>query len=126
MHIGETLYVASRQEWRRWLAKHHQDKKGIWLIIYKKSAGKQGIVLEEAVEEALCYGWIDSQLQPIDAEKYALRFSPRRPSGHWAKSNRKRALKLLRAGKMTKGGMAVLPPELVKAWKSGKKPEEKK
>jgi uncharacterized protein YdeI (YjbR/CyaY-like superfamily) len=116
MEIGETLTLNSRQEWRAWLAEHHQDKQEIWLIIYKSSSGKREFPLSHAVEEALCFGWVDSQLKPIDALSYALRFSPRRKNSHWADSNKRRTLRLLREGKMTSAGMAVLPPEVISAW----------
>lgn len=114
MEIGETLYVVTRQEWRKWLGKHHKDKAEIWLVFYKKASGKPGIAYEDAVAEAICYGWVDSQERSIDAEKYALRFTPRRKDSNWVESNRVRALKMIRAGKMTKAGLAVLPPELIK------------
>jgi len=114
MEIGEKLHLNSRQEWRAWLAEHHQDKQEIWLILYKSSSGKREFPLGHAVEEALCYGWVDSTLKPIAAASYALRFSPRRKKSHWADSNRARALSLLREGRMTAAGMAVLPPEVIR------------
>jgi len=121
MEIGEKLYVNSRTEWRAWLGEHHQDKREIWLVlyksIYKSSSGKRDFSLDDAVEEALCFGWIDSTLKPIDPSSYALRFSPRRAKSPWADSNRARAIRLLREGKMTPAGLAVLPPEVLSAWK---------
>jgi len=122
MEIGELLHLNSRQEWRAWLAEHHQDKQEIWLMIYKSSSGKREFPLSHAVEEALCYGWIDSTLKPIDPSSYALRFSPRRKNSHWAESNWERALRLLRDGKMTPSGMAVLPPEVIAAWEEEDSP----
>lgn len=116
MDTGEQLNLNSRGQWRAWLAKHHQDKQEIWLILYKSSSGKRELSLSHAVEEALCFGWIDSTLKPIDASRYALRFSPRRKKSYWANSNRTRALRLLREGKMTPAGMALLPPEVISAW----------
>ncbi|MBI2845391.1 MAG: hypothetical protein HYX86_02470 [Chloroflexi bacterium] len=116
MEIGETLYVLTRQDWRKWLAKHHKDKEEIWLFIKKQSSKKTGPSLEEAVEEAICYGWIDSQQKSIDQEKYALRFTPRRKDSNWVESNQARARKMIAAGKMTKAGVALLPPELIKIW----------
>src|SRR5438309_102082 len=71
MEIGETLLVTSRQEWRDWLAQHHTDRREIWLVYYKKGAGKTGISYEESVEEALCFGWIDGAIKGIDGETYA-------------------------------------------------------
>jgi len=116
MDIGERLQVSTRDEWRAWLAEHHQDKPEIWLVIFKSSSGRRDFPLSHAVEEALCFGWIDSTLKPIDASSYALRFSPRRMNSFWADSNRARALRLLREGKMTPAGMALLPSEVIRAW----------
>lgn len=116
MEIGETLHLGRREEWRAWLAEHHQNKAEIWLVLYKSSSGKRDFPLSHAVEEALCFGWIDSYLKPIDASSYALRFSPRRSKSRWADSNRRRALFLLRQGKMTPAGIAVLPPDIIHAW----------
>ena len=112
MEIGETLLVTSRQEWRAWLAQHHADRKEIWLIYYKKTSGKTGISYEESVEEALCFGWIDGANKGIDAETYAGRFTPRRPKSPWSASNRTRVAHLLREGRMTEAGLAVLPDDL--------------
>ena len=112
MEIGETLLVTSRQEWRAWLAQHNADCKEIWLIYYKKTSGKTGISYEESVEEALCFGWIDGANKGIDAETYAGRFTPRRPKSLWSASNRTRVAHLLREGRMTEAGLAVLPDDL--------------
>ena len=78
MEIGETLYVTTSDEFRKWLLQNHQTKKEIWLIQYKKATKKPSINYVEAVEEALCFGWIDGLEKSMDAERYALRFSPRR------------------------------------------------
>jgi uncharacterized protein YdeI (YjbR/CyaY-like superfamily) len=112
MEIGETLLVHSAQEWRAWLAQHHQDKKEIWLIYYKKISGRTGISYEESVEEALCFGWIDGTNKGIDKDTYAGRFTPRRAKSPWSESNRERVARLLRDGKMTEAGVAVLPLDL--------------
>src|SRR2546430_15870037 len=80
MNVGKTLYAKNRREWRAWLSRHHRTAPEIWLIYYKKQSGKPRIPYNHAVEEALCYGWIDSLLKPIDADRYAQRFSPRRPT----------------------------------------------
>lgn len=113
MEIGETLYVTTRAAWRKWLAKHHRDKKDIWLIYCKKSSRKASISYDAAVEEALCYGWIDGQIRSMNVEKYAGRFSPRRPGSEWSKSNKARALMLLQVKKVTPAGRAVLPPDVL-------------
>lgn len=112
MEIGETLLVTTRHEWREWLEKHHRDYKEIWLIYYKKTSGKPGISYEESVEEALCFGWIDGAIKGIDQETYAGRFTPRRPKSPWSNSNRERVARLLREGRMTQAGLAILPDEL--------------
>lgn len=124
MDIGEQLHLSSREQWRAWLVEHHQVKQEIWLVLTKSTSGKREFALSHAVEEALCFGWIDSTLKPIDASSYALRFSPRRKKSYWAASNRARALRLLREGKMTPAGMALLPPEVISVWEEENHPEE--
>jgi uncharacterized protein YdeI (YjbR/CyaY-like superfamily) len=112
MEIGETLYVTNRQNFRRWLEENHKSKKEIWLIQYKKAAQKPSINYVEAVEEALCFGWIDSTEKSMDIERYATRFSPRRPKSNWTDTNKERARKLIAEGKMTEAGFASLPADL--------------
>ncbi|HYB01289.1 MAG TPA: hypothetical protein VED37_13815 [Ktedonobacteraceae bacterium] len=112
MEVGETLLVTSRNEWREWLAQHYDEYKEIWLIYYKKTSGKTGINYEESVEEALCFGWIDGAIKGIDKETYAGRFTPRRAKSPWSDSNRERVARLLRDGRMTEAGLAVLPSDL--------------
>ena len=112
MEIGETLLVTSRHEWREWLAQHPREYKEIWLIYFKKNSGKTGITYEESVEEALCFGWIDGAIKGIDQETYAGRFTPRLPKSPWSDSNRERVVRLLRDGRMTQAGLAVLPADL--------------
>lgn len=112
MDIGETLLVTSRQEWHAWLTQHHASHKEIWLVYYKKTSAKIGISYEEAVEEALCFGWIDGAIKGIDAETYAGRFTPRRPKSPWSESNRSRVARLLQEGRVTEAGLAVLPADL--------------
>jgi uncharacterized protein YdeI (YjbR/CyaY-like superfamily) len=115
MKTGETLTVTTREEWRRWLAEHHQSKGEIWLVFYYKRTGKPTIPYNDAVEEAICYGWIDSQQNRMDEERFVRRFSPRRKRSHWSKSNKERALRMLRAGRMAEAGMALLPDDLLAA-----------
>src|SRR5687768_1000577 len=112
MEIGETLYVTTRDDFRKWLVKNHQTRKEIWLIQYKKATKKPSIDYVEAVEEALCFGWIDSTQKSMDAERYATRFSPRRPKSNWTETNKERARRLIAEGKMTEAGFATLPSEL--------------
>ena len=94
--------------------RNHSVKKEIWLIIYKKVSGKKGIPYEEAVEEALCWGWIDGQMKSLDVDRYSNRFSPRRRKSQWSDSNITRVKGLIAAGRMTKAGLAVIPPNLLK------------
>ena len=77
MEIGKTLYVANRKGWREWLAKNHAKEKEIWLVYYRRETGQPRIPYNDAVEEALCYGWIDSTQKKLDGERFAQRFSPR-------------------------------------------------
>jgi uncharacterized protein YdeI (YjbR/CyaY-like superfamily) len=111
MDIGTKLYADSADEWRRWLDAHSATERDIWLVFFKKGTGKHGVPYEQAVEEALCFGWIDGQMKGIDAESYALRFSHRRKRGAWSNTNRKLARELIREGRMTPRGMAVLPAD---------------
>ncbi len=112
MEIGETLYVTTGEQFRRWLEQNHKARKEIWLIQYKKAAKKPSINYVEAVEEALCFGWIDGTQKSMDSERYALRFSPRRPKSNWTDTNKERARRLIAEGKMTEAGFAALPSDL--------------
>ncbi|MGB3340039.1 MAG: YdeI/OmpD-associated family protein [bacterium] len=104
LNIGETLYVTNRKDWRKWLGKNHKIKNEIWLIYYKKHTKKPRIPYDDAVEEALCYGWIDSIIKRIDDEKYVQKYTPRRFGSKWSKLNIERAKKMIRQKKMTKTG----------------------
>lgn len=108
MNVGKTLYAKNRREWRAWLAKHHRAAPEIWLIYYKKESGKPRIPYNHAVEEALCYGWIDSILKPIDEHKYAQRYSPRKKTSKLSDMNRERVRRLMKAGRMTKAGLVAI------------------
>ncbi|MEW6403595.1 MAG: hypothetical protein AB1649_17505 [Chloroflexota bacterium] len=112
MEIGETIYVTTRDEFRKWLEKNHKAKREIWLIRYKKASKKPTIDYVEAVEEGLCFGWIDGLEKSMDAERYALRFSPRRPKSNWTETNKERARRMIAAGKMTDAGRATLPEDV--------------
>lgn len=98
----------NRAEWRAWLDKYHAQEDEIWLIYYKKHCGKKSIQYEEAVEEALCYGWIDSQVRRLDDARYMQRYTPRRPKGNWSKSNKQRVQRLIKNGRMTRAGLVVI------------------
>jgi uncharacterized protein YdeI (YjbR/CyaY-like superfamily) len=112
MEIGETLYVTNRDDFRRWLIQNHQTKKEIWLIQYKKATKKPSINYVVAVEEAICFGWIDGLEKSMDAERYALRFSPRRPKSNWTNTNKDRARRMISEGRMTPAGRTTLPADV--------------
>ena len=106
MEITKTLYITTRAKWRKWLEKNHNTEKEIWLIYYKKHTGKPRIPYDDAVEEALCFGWIDSIIKRLDDEKYVQKFTPRKGKSKWSELNMKRAKKMIREGRMTKAGLA--------------------
>ncbi len=97
---------ASRAEWRAWLAENHAASTGVWLVYPKKASGLPGPSYEEAVEEALCFGWIDSRVRPLDGRRRLQWFSPRRPGSIWSAPNKARVARLLAAGRMAPAGLA--------------------
>jgi uncharacterized protein YdeI (YjbR/CyaY-like superfamily) len=99
------LYVKSSREWREWLVKNHDKSQGVWLIYYKKESGKQSLTYEPSVEEALCYGWVDSIIRRIDNEKYARKFTPRKDESNWSELNKNRVQKLIKEGRMAGPGL---------------------
>lgn len=109
MQITETLYVTNRAAWRQWLTEHHATAKEIWLVFYKTSSGKLSLLYLQAVEEALCFGWIDGIAKKLDQERVVQRFTPRRPKSNWTELNKERARRLIARGQMTEAGRAVLP-----------------
>ena len=108
MKVGTTLHVTDRKAWRRWLARNHRTADEIWLVFYRKDSGRPRIPYDDAVEEALCYGWIDSIVKRLDGRRFAQRFSPRRPGSNLSEMNRERIRRLVAAGKMTRAGLAAV------------------
>jgi uncharacterized protein YdeI (YjbR/CyaY-like superfamily) len=108
MKLGKTLYVSTRAAWRSWLSKHHATDKEIWLVYYRKDTGRPRISYNDAVEEALCFGWIDSTAKTVDARRFAQRFSPRKPRSNLSEMNRERIRRLLARKKMTAAGLAAV------------------
>jgi len=108
MKITEKLHVTNRDDWRAWLRKNHDTEKEVWLIHYKRHTGKPRIPYDDAVEEALCFGWIDSLVKKIDDEKFARKFTPRKDKSKWSEANKKRATKMIKEGKMKKAGLAKI------------------
>lgn len=98
----------SRDAWRTWLEKHHDSSAEVWLVFYKRHTGKPTLSYSDAVEEAICFGWIDGIRKRIDAERYTHRFTPRRPASNWSEANRKRAARLTKAGLMTPAGRKAI------------------
>jgi len=108
MKISKTLYIRNRKQWRSWLSKNYDNKNEIWLIYYRKSAGKPRIPYNDAVEEALCFGWIDSIIKHLDDERFVQRFSPRLPKSQLSEMNKERIRRLIRNKKMTKAGLNAI------------------
>ena len=105
---GRPIHFATAEEWRAWLEGNHSSTEDVWLMIYKKQAGTPSVTLQEAMQEAICFGWIDSQMQPIDGERYALRFTPRRKTSNWSERNKGWAAQLIEEGRMTEAGLAKI------------------
>ena len=100
MDVTKTLYVTNRDDWRNWLEEHYRNEKEIWLVYYRKQAGKPRIPYNDAVEEALCFGWIDSITKNLDQERYVQRFTPRKPQSKFSQTNKERLKKLIEQGKV--------------------------
>ena len=125
MQITNTLYITDREEWRAWLAEHHATEPDVWLVYYRKESGKLRLAYNDAVDEALCFGWIDSTYKDIDEEKFAQRFSPRNPRSPFSPMNKERARRLIEQGRMTQAGLdklgdslddnAEVPPDILAA-----------
>ncbi|MBI3815352.1 MAG: YdeI/OmpD-associated family protein [Nitrospinae bacterium] len=130
MKLGKTLYITERKEWRKWLIRHHDTEKEIWLVYYKKDSGKPSLLYNDAVDEALCFGWIDSMIKKIDGESRAQRFTPRRPKSQFSEMNKERVRRLIKEGKMTPAGLIAagdisiekfdISSDILKALKSDK------
>jgi len=139
------LYIADRDKWREWLSENHATKAGIWLVFYKKETSRPTITYEAAVEEAICFGWIDSILKKFDDARYTRKFTPRSDKSKWSPLNKKRANKMIRQGLMAEVGLAKIkaakktglwdkdprpqisvdvPPEFAKALALNKKAKE--
>jgi uncharacterized protein YdeI (YjbR/CyaY-like superfamily) len=117
--ITEVFYAPGRRAWRAWLSRNHRRASDVWLVYYKKGSGKPRIPYNDAVEEALCYGWIDSTLKTLDHQRFAQRFSPRRPGSALSETNKERVRRLIRSWKMTRAGLKSIARHLV-AGKDGR------
>jgi uncharacterized protein YdeI (YjbR/CyaY-like superfamily) len=127
---AELLYVTNGREWRDWLKRHYKSEKEVWLVYYKKHTGEPRIPYNDAVEEALCFGWIDSTVKSVDEDRYAQRFSLRNPKSPYSQANKERLRWLVKQGKVVDGVLATLgslvedqfetPPDILKAIKANK------
>jgi uncharacterized protein YdeI (YjbR/CyaY-like superfamily) len=100
------ICLTTRRDWRDWLSRNHNKESGLWLVFFKKHTGKPTLEYDEAVEEALCFGWIDSIIKKLDDEKYARKFTPRKTNSRWSKLNKLRVNRMIEQGHMTKFGLA--------------------
>ena len=122
--IGPTLEVATAEEWRAWLAEHHASEREIWLVYYKQHTGRPSVDYGVSVEEALCFGWVDNQVRRIDDDRFARKFTHRKPKSKWSSSNKKRVEKLIREGRMTPFGQRrVDEAKSSGAWDAPDRPE---
>ena len=139
-----SVHPKSRAEWRKWLEKNHARTEGVWFISYKKETGKPRVTYEESVEEALCFGWIDSKGNKLDDERSMLWFAPRKVKSNWSKPNKERVERLIKQGLMTPAGLEKIdlakkngtwtaldgvenleiPPDLAKAFSKNKTSKE--
>ena len=103
----KTVFFTSREKFRAWLEKHHADRTELWIGFYKKTSGRRSVSYDEAVEEALCFGWIDGVRQRVDDASYRQRFSPRTPKSYWSAINVKRAAELIKEKRMAPAGLRV-------------------
>jgi uncharacterized protein YdeI (YjbR/CyaY-like superfamily) len=105
----KTVRAKNRDEWRKWLVEHHEAEREIWLVYAKKHTGIASVRYDEAVEEALCFGWIDTTVRSIDAIYYAQRYTPRRADSVWSALNLQRVERMLESGRMLPAGLAKVP-----------------
>lgn len=106
--FAETFFARDRAAWRAWLAAHHADRRELWLLLAKKHTGEASATYDEAVEEALCFGWIDGKTARYDDRRQAIRFTPRKPKSMWSETNKARVKKLVAEGRMTEAGLALV------------------
>lgn len=110
--VGETLTIETRDEWRSWLEQHHQSAREVWLLNYRKGSGKCSLDYGAALDEAMCFGWIDGVATNIDADSFAIHFTRRDKTGSWPSAQRKRLARLVASGRVTHAGMAVAPADI--------------
>ncbi|MCT4640340.1 MAG: YdeI/OmpD-associated family protein [Bacteroidales bacterium] len=104
----ETFCPSNRDDWRNWLINNHKDNHSVWVVFYKASSGKSNLTWSDAVEEALCFGWIDSTKKSIDNERFMQYFSHRKPQSTWSRVNKDKVKLLINEGLMTPSGLKVI------------------
>ncbi len=109
----EYIHFSSREEYRGWLERHYNISPGFWMVYYKKLSKVQSISYDEALEESLCFGWVDSIIKKIDEEKYSRKFTPRINTTNWSDYNKKKIGKLIESDKMTKAGLDKIDPAIL-------------
>jgi uncharacterized protein YdeI (YjbR/CyaY-like superfamily) len=102
------VFAENRATWRAWLETHHATLGGAWLVTWRTGSGRKGLPYEDAVEEALCFGWVDSTAGTVDDERGKLYFAPRKPTSGWAATNKARVERLIADGRMAPGGLAAI------------------
>lgn len=112
VEVGETIRVESAAQWRDWLARHHADRREIWLVNDRKGPDHRTLDYDAALDEATCFGWVDGLIRGLDQAHFLVRWTPRRPRSNWTQGNRERARRLFASSRMTAAGLAALPPDL--------------
>ncbi len=108
-HLPEnSVQCETRAEWRAWLVRHHRRDEGVWLVTFKKASSRPSVGYDASVEEALCFGWVDSRVRALDEERSMLWFGPRRTGSGWSRSNKERVARLMAAGSMMPAGLATV------------------
>ena len=105
----KTLDVQTLEQWRKWLADYHGSESEVWLVFHKLHNGRASIAYEDALDEALCFGWVDSLIKRLDDARYARKFTPRKPDSKWSTANRKRYARLKASGRLTPHGLNRAP-----------------
>jgi len=107
----KTLELSTSAQWRNWLARHHGSEREVWLVFHKRHTGRASIAYEDAVDQALSFGWVDSLIKRLDDERYARKFTPRKPDSRWSDINRKRYARLKADGQLAPAGASRVPTE---------------
>ena len=106
-----TLEVRDGLQWRAWLARNHSSSRGVWLVFHKRHTGIESLTYEEALHEALCFGWIDSLIKRLDDDRFVRKFTPRKPTSKWSDINRRHWAELKKSGRLAPAGLAASPTE---------------